>query len=128
MKLCQNLFLKKFLPVWGIIGMLFPLVVVMVFSIKGILEFLMLLGLSLSCTLLSATIGWKCCFMHHWISLSLCMSLAFLIVLTIFTLVLSGCDGMGTVMLLSYLLPILILPCILLTLVVNYFMLRKQQF
>lgn len=125
MKLRQNLFLKKFLPVWGIIGMLFPLVVVMIFSIKGILEFLMLLGLSLSCALLSATIGWKCCLTHHWIPLSLCMSLAFLIVLTIFTLVLSGGDVMGTVMLMSYLLPILILPCLLLILAVNYLILRN---
>lgn len=128
MKLSQDLFWEKFLPVWGIIGMLFPLVVVMLFNIKGILAFLMLLGMSLSCTLLSATIGWKCCLTHHWVPLSLSMSLAFLIVLTIFTLVLSRGDGMGTVMLMSYLLPILILPCILLTLIVNYLMLRKQQF
>ena len=90
MKLRQNLFLSKFLPVWGIIGMLFPLVFVIIFSLKGILELLMLFGMSLSCALLSATIGWKCCLTYHWIPLSLNMSVAFLIMVAIFTLVLNG--------------------------------------
>ena len=36
MKLNQNFFWDKFLLIWGIIGMLFPVVVVMRFEVKGL--------------------------------------------------------------------------------------------
>ena len=61
MKLNQNFFWDKFLLIWGIIGMLFPMVVVMRFEVKGLFELLLLGGMSVSCALLTATIGWKCC-------------------------------------------------------------------
>ena len=59
MKLNQNFFWDKFLLIWGIIGMLFPVVVVMRFEVKGLFELLLLGGMSVSCALLTATIGWK---------------------------------------------------------------------
>ena len=126
MKLHQHLFWSKFLPIWGIVAMLFPLVVIMIFSLKGILELLMLLGMSLSCALLSVTIGWKCCLTPHWISLSISMALAFFVVVAIMTLIVTAGDSYGTIMLLAYLFPILILPCVLLIFVVNYLILKKQ--
>ena len=124
MKLRQNLFLKKFLLVWGIIGMLFPFVVLIIFELKGILAFLMLLGMSLSCILLSATIGWEYCSKPHWIPLSISMSVAFCVVVAIMTvIVVRGCIW-GVIMLLMYLFPMLILPCTLLIFFVNYLMLN----
>ena len=45
MKLNQNFFWDKFLLIWGIIGMLFPVVVVMRFEVKGLFELLLLGGM-----------------------------------------------------------------------------------
>ena len=53
MKLNQNFFWDKFLLIWGIIGMLFPVVVVMRFEVKGLFELLLLGGMSVSCALLT---------------------------------------------------------------------------
>ena len=46
MKLNQNFFWDKFLLIWGIIGMLFPVVVVMRFEVKGLFELLLLGGMA----------------------------------------------------------------------------------
>ena len=127
MKLNQNFFWDKFLLIWGIIGMLFPVVVVMIFEVKGLFELLLLGGMSVSCTLLTATIGWKCCSKLHWIPLSISMAVAFCTVVVIMTLIVTAGDYDGTIMLLACLFPILLLPSILLILVVNYLMLRKQH-
>ena len=127
MKLNQNFFWDKFLLIWGIIGMLFPVVVVMRFEVKGLFELLLLGGMSVSCALLTATIGWKCCSKLHWIPLSISMAVAFCSVVVIMTLIVTAGDYYGTIMLLACLFPILLLPCILLILVVNYLMLRKQH-
>ena len=127
MKLNQNFFWDKFLLIWGIIGMLFPVVVVMRFEVKGLFELLLLGGMSVSCALLTATIGWKCCSKLHWIPLSISMAMAFCTVVVIMTLIVTAGDYLGTIMLLACLFPILLLPCILLILVVNYLMLRKQH-
>lgn len=125
MKLHQNLFLRKFLPIWGIIGLLFPVVVVMILGVKGPLELLFMGGMGVFCALLSATIGWKCCSTLHWIPLSINMAVAFCVVVTMMiVIVVEGCIW-GVVMLLMYLFPILMLPCILLIPVVNYLILRK---
>ena len=126
MKLHQNLFLRKFLPIWVIIGMLFPVVVVMIFEIKGILELLILEEMSVSCALLSATIGWKCCSKPHWIPLSISMAVAFCVVVAILTVIVARGDWWGMIMLLTYAFPLLILPCFLLILAVNYLILRKR--
>ena len=45
----------------------------------------------------------------------------------VMTLIVTAGDYLGTIMLLACLFPILLLPCILLILVVNYLMLRKQH-
>ena len=127
MKLNQNFFWDKFLLIWGIIGMLFPVVVVMRFEVKGLFELLLLGGMSVSCALLTATIGWKYCSKLHWIPLSISMAVTFCTVVVIMTLIVTAGDYLGTIMLLACLFPILLLPCILLILVVNYLMLRKQH-
>ncbi len=58
MKLNQNFFWDKFLLIWGIIGMLFPVVVVMRFEVKGLFELLLLGGMSVSCALFDC---------HYWV-------------------------------------------------------------
>ena len=55
------------------------------------------------------------------------MAMAFCTVVVIMTLIVTAGDYLGTIMLLACLFPILLLPCILLILVVNYLMLRKQH-
>ena len=107
--------------------MLFPVVVVMRFEVKGLFELLLLGGMSVSCALLSATIGWKCCSKLHWIPLSISMAVAFCAIVVIMTLIVTAGDYDGAIMLLACLFPILLLPCFLLILVVNYLMLRKQH-
>ena len=126
MKLHQNLFWRKFLPIWGIIGMLFPVVVAMIVGVKGLFELLLLGGMSVSCALLSATIGWKCCSTLHWIPLSISMAVAFCIVVAIMTVIVFEGNSFWAIMFLVYLFPILLLPCILLIFAVNYLILRKQ--
>ena len=95
MKLNQNFFWDKFLLIWGIIGMLFPVVVVMRFEVKGLFELLLLGGMSVSCALLTATIGWKCCSKLHWIPLSISMAVAFCTVVVIMTLIVTAGVMMG---------------------------------
>ena len=126
MKLRQNLFLKKFLPVWGIVGVVFSLVFAVVFEIEGIYDLLMMFGINVSCALLSATIGWKCCLTHHWFNLSLNMLVAFWIVVTIYALIRVGSNVIWGIVWIMFLLPLFILLCCLPILVVNYLMLRKQ--
>lgn len=123
MKLHQNLFLRKFLPIWAIIGMLFPVVVVMIYEVKGMLELLILEGMSVSCALLSATIGWKCCSKPHWIPLSINMAVAFCVVVTMMAVIVFRSWVWGVILLMRCF-PIFILPYILLSPVVNYLILR----
>ena len=74
MKLRQRLFLRRFLPIWGTIGILFSLVVTISFGIENIYQILMLVGISVFCALLSATNAWNYCLMLDWIALSLNMA------------------------------------------------------
>ncbi len=126
MKLRQRLFLRKFLPIWGAIGILFSLVVTIFFGGEGIYKILMMVGINVSCALLSAAIDWKCCLTHHWFNLSLNMSVAFLVIVAIIITSLDGGDGIWTIIWMIYIFLIFLLPCILLIFAVNYLMLRKR--
>lgn len=125
MKLRQNLFLRKFLPIWGIIGLLFPVVVVMIFEVKGLLELLILEGVSVPCALLSATIGWMYCSKPHWIPLSINMAVTFCVVATMMAVIVFRSFVWGVILLMRCF-PIFILPYILLIPIVNYLILRKR--
>ena len=126
MKLRQRLFWRKFLPIWGIIGVLFSLAMLIIFGIEDIYKILMGVRICTICTILSATIGWKCCSTHHWIPLSISMAVAFCGVIAIRTIIAAEGDISWAIMLLIYSLPIFILPCVLLIFIVNYLLLRKN--
>lgn len=124
MKLHQHLFWRKFLPSWGAIGILLPMVIM--FCMGKTFEMHMVIRTCAICTILSATIGWKCCSTHHWIPLSISMTMAFCVVIAIRTVIACENDISWAIMLLMYCFPIFVLPCVLLIFVVNYLMLRKQ--
>lgn len=116
MKLRQRLFLRRFLPIWGTIGILFSLVVTISFGIENIYQILMLVGISVFCALLSATNAWNYCLMLDWIALSLNMAGTFLGEAMIITVIIDKGDCLWKI----------ILPVVLLTFVVNYLILRKR--
>ncbi len=126
MKLRQRLFWRKFLPVWGIVGILLSLAILIIFGVEDIYKILQAVGTCTISMMLSATIGWKCSSTHHWIPLSISMAVAFCGVIAIRTVIAAEGDISWAIMLLIYSLPIFILPCVLLILIVNYLLLRKN--
>ena len=118
MKLRQNFFLKKFLPVWGIIGTLYP--IVMQFWCKGVFNLPMMIGTCITCAVFSATIAWNYFLTPDWIGLSFNMTGTFWTEAMIIIAILAEDDWRWAIIWSIYLIPVIILPVTLLIFFVNY--------
>lgn len=105
---------------------MFLLAMLIIFGVEDILEFLMMVVISTSCAILSATVAWNYCLIHNWACVSINMSGTFYGEVVIISTILGKGNWLWEIMSNTYKIPIFTLPCILLIRIVNYLLLRKN--
>lgn len=117
-KLHQQLFWKKFLPIWGIVGILYSLALAIIYEVKDIYGLLLTIGICTFCAVLSATINWwRSDFLtYYWLHSAANMTGTFWGEAMIITVILDKSDWVWGI----------IPSSTLLAFIVNYLILRKD--